>query len=568
MKKIFLALTMIFMLVCLFAISVGAEATFYDDAPTRANIQVLKEDVIVFDDGFSCLSAYAFKDKASIDNGSHSTSGLAKALDFSYINGKTGKNYTIANVVSVDIPEGITTVGTFVGYGLKNLKRITFPYSVTSVGGVGFQNASSLEECIFEKGGNPAFTEINQYMFSNCTSLKWFSMPDSVTRLTGEGSHFGKCINLTAVHLSNSLETINYSKGEFAFDGCGKMYLVNEFFTDDSIPEKPTVYYFPESYADLTSGGCVFRGCGNLNDVLVFGEATTEVSNKYYFQHSPANTVVFLGDMTNVDCSEWGTSIVYFANEADKSASDIATLKGSKTKYYCYAEGNTNHLVEKSVTEGARCEVDEATVLYCFCGQEISRNVVEGTALSHDYDYINNEKAILVGITYSNYAQKGEKIVLCANCGVETKFEAPMLFNCLGYSAFEFGDGGIAIGFLVNKEAVAEYEKATGKTISYGVFVVSQVKLGENDIFANDGTKADGVISAEIKNHEFVAFELKLIGFATAQKSQKLAMGAYVQLLDGNTKEYSYIQSDSKGKKEGKYYFVSHNDIAPPKSLN
>ena len=96
---------------------------------------------------------------------------------------------------------------------------------------------------------------------------------------------------------------------------------------------------------------------------------------------------------------------------------------------------------------------------------------------------------------------------------------------------------------------------------------MSQGKLGGNDIFANDGTKADGVISAEIKNHEFVAFELKLIGFTDEQKSKKLAMGAYVAVTDGETTEYSYLQSGTPKENE-KYCFVSYNDIIEKQPAN
>ncbi|MBO5261538.1 MAG: hypothetical protein J6B45_00670, partial [Clostridia bacterium] len=66
--------------------------------------------------------------------------------------------------------------------------------------------------------------------------------------------------------------------------------------------------------------------------------------------------------------------------------------------------------------------------------------------------------------------------------------------------------------------------------------------------------------NAEITNHQFVAFELKIVGFTDTQKDIKLAMGAYVAVTDGETTEYSYMQNDEPGENE-KYSFVSYNDI-------
>ncbi|MBR2025011.1 MAG: leucine-rich repeat domain-containing protein, partial [Clostridia bacterium] len=276
-NKIFLILTMILMLSCLFVISASAEVTTYTDAPAKTNITVSTDDAVVFDDGFSCPSAYIFKDQTNIPDGNHGTPGLAHVLDFKFINEKTGKTYGIDNIVELNIPEGIVTIGRFVAYNRKSLIKVTIPYSTTSIGGVGFQNCSNLEECVFRKGGNPALTQLNDYMFSNCTNLKAFSMPDSVTKLAGQ-TQFSYCTNLTAVYLSKNLTTIECGGQQNAtFDGCEKLYFVNNpFTTSDTAEPKPTIYYFPKNLSTM-SNQCIFRSCKSLNDVLVFGEGTTTI---------------------------------------------------------------------------------------------------------------------------------------------------------------------------------------------------------------------------------------------------------------------------------------------------
>ena len=171
---------------------------------------------------------------------------------------------------------------------------------------------------------------------------------------------------------------------------------------------------------------------------------------------------------------------------------------------------------------------------------------------------------------YKNgYLNNGYCVSTCTNegCSIELNEELNPLFTCLGYSAPENGTGGIAIGFTVNNEAIDEYTSITGKTLKYGVFAVLKDRLGNNDVFSEDGTAADGVINAEITNYEFAAFELKIVGFTDEYKDTKVAMGAYVAVTDGEATEYSYLQSGEPLENE-KYCFVSYNDIVGAPSTN
>ena len=75
-------------------------------------------------------------------------------------------------------------------------------------------------------------------------------------------------------------------------------------------------------------------------------------------------------------------------------------------------------------------------------------------------------------------------------------------------------------------------------------------------MFDKNGVAAQGVLHAEILNHDFIAFEIKVYGFSEVQKDIKFAIGAYV-IADG---EYSYMQFGTPN--EGsKYHFISYNEI-------
>ena len=136
------------------------------------------------------------------------------------------------------------------------------------------------------------------------------------------------------------------------------------------------------------------------------------------------------------------------------------------------------------------------------------------------------------------------------------------LFTCLGYSAPETNTQvGFSLNFRVNNEAIKEYMEITGKTVTYGLFAITKDALGDKDIIAANGEIADGAVVAEIPFDSFVFIKIKMAGFDTAElKASLFAIGTYVAVQDGESKEYSYLQATNP--EEGaKYSFVSYNYI-------
>ena len=437
-----------------------------------------------------------------------------------------------------------------------------------------FRECANLEYVEFP--ANSAITTIGNAAFYKCSSLKAISLPNNVTVI--EPVAFQHCTSLQAVYLPDGFQKMmcnNATSG--SFNNCTSMYFVDEPFvlnsTLSNIPEKESVYYFPSTLTGLGEG---IRGCSNMNETLVVGTNYTSHSTSMY-EGTGVKTVVYLGNMTYF----WMTNTqstklnIVFAGSTSTPQVEVTGDQSAGTtiylcklnKYYNLNEkvwiDGTTHFEEISktiITPSTSCTEPSMKTVFCFCGYEISNEPIEGTVSSHDYDYLNNDKAILVGIVYSNYSQNGEKTVICGNCGEQAILEAPALFTCLGYSAPEDGRGGIAVGFAVNNVAIAEYEEATGKTLKYGVFAVLQSRLGDNDVFSKDGTVAEGAINADITSYEFALFELKIVGFTDEYKDIKLSMGAHVDVTDGETTKHSYLQSGTPNENE-KYCFVSYNDI-------
>ncbi|MBO5313585.1 MAG: leucine-rich repeat protein, partial [Clostridia bacterium] len=493
-KKIFLMLSLALMLSCLFVISVSAEITVYDDAPAKTNIQVSTDDVAVFDDGFSCPSAYICKDNEYVGN--NEDKKLKLMLDFSWINEKTGKTYTVANLLEFDIPQGIEIITQYFFSKNTTLKKCSIPDSVVTMEQCVFQQATALEELVMEHDENDALTEFVNWTVYGCTSLKAFSMPDCITQMTGV-AQFNSCTSLTALYLSKNLTSINSGAGGTAsFGFCPNMFFVNEPFTYDNVPtEKPRVYYFPENLTSLPSGGEVFKNSTSLNDVLVFPKGVTEIANGWAFCNTNAVSIVFLGNMVNVSTTgnAWNKDItIYFCNEADKSSADLTGLGGNPKKVYCHADGNTTHIAERNVDTEATCVSNIVRTSYCFCGEELGTSEVENTALGHSH-------TIYLGLIYESFDKEGAYSYKCERCDDVNKDEvAPALFVCLGYSASENGNAGLILAYKVNHEAIENYKTETNSALEYGMFAVLKSNIGENGILNADGSENAGVIKADL----------------------------------------------------------------------
>ena len=267
----------------------------------------------------------------------------------------------------------------------------------------------------------------------------------------------------------------------------------------------------------------VFDGCTSLKSVVLSTSLTT-VAASTFAGCTSLETISFVGTPSE--------ALIAAAAAAAPNAK-ITTMTA------CEAYGHSNMTSINDCVE--QCGVCEA--------------IVEKEAPNHN-------KTSVIEYT-DGYASKGMLTYSCTNegCTHKTTEELPALFTCLGYSAAENGDGGIAVGYTVNKTAINTYREIANVSLNYGVFAISQEKLGAGDVFDENGSLAANAISFDVTDYEYSAFVLKIVGFTDAQKEVKLAMGAYVEINDGEKTTYSYMQDDKKGEKIGDYYFASYNDV-------
>ena len=168
-------------------------------------------------------------------------------------------------VTSIEIPDGVTSIGKYAFYNCSSLTSITIPNSVTSIGSGAFLGCDNLQYNEYENGlylgntenptlalikaKNTDITEINisektkviyDHAFSDCSSLISITIPDSVTSIGNRA--FLNCSSLTSITIPDSVTSI----GDYAFFNCSSL-------TSITIPDSVT-----------SIGEYAFSVCANL----------------------------------------------------------------------------------------------------------------------------------------------------------------------------------------------------------------------------------------------------------------------------------------------------------------
>ena len=185
---------------------------------------------------------------------------------------------------AIMIPEGVTSIGQEAFYNCDSVKYLSLPSTITYLGPSIMRDSTGLEFVDFNENAN-AINLDNWGHFSGCSGLKAVSLPDGIEIISNR--FMVNCSNLKAVYLPANLEQMNTNgngQGPFCFSG--NMYFVQEpfevrdangYFLGDSfkMPSKPEIYYMPENLATAggnASSGTWFRDCSSLNNTIVMPE--------------------------------------------------------------------------------------------------------------------------------------------------------------------------------------------------------------------------------------------------------------------------------------------------------
>ncbi len=247
-------------------------------------------------------------------------------------------------IVSITIPDSITSVEYEAFYNCSSLTSITIPDSVTSIGKDAFQYCSSLQynvkDGVYYLGNatnlyaavidaDASITSvvlpngvkcIGYEAFYNCTSLAFVSIPDSVTNIGYKA--FYDCSSLTSITIPDSVTSIGYS----AFSYCSSLTSVT---IGDSVTSIGS--YAFEDCSSLTSvtigdsvtsiGSGAFSGCYSLKEVYI---QSIEAWCKIDFANSDSNPLYYAHNLY------WNGSLV-----TDLVIPDSVTSIGDYAFYGC-----------------------------------------------------------------------------------------------------------------------------------------------------------------------------------------------------------------------------------------
>ena len=135
----------------------------------------------------------------------------------------SGAFYRCKDLMSIEIPSGVTLIGYYAFYECENLESIVLPEGLTEIGDGVFEYCKSLRNINIPK----SVTVIKRRVFKACESLESISIPEGVT-IIWYGT-FDECKSLKSVELPESLEEI----GAEAFKSC-------ESLTAITIPKNVT----------------------------------------------------------------------------------------------------------------------------------------------------------------------------------------------------------------------------------------------------------------------------------------------------------------------------------------
>ena len=565
-KKLILALTLVAMLACIFAISVSA-ATVYKTENGAELFRYVDEngdyDFDSYTGSFPKTDAdgneltWYFTNKSTVGSdtvytvASKITLGEAGSLnengEFSFTSPVTNKN-----TLSVNYPDnaGILKIPAFGAYNTRAQNNILFAYLPNTLTALPESLFQETPVIVGEIDDETPVTMIPHKLCHEARNIKVVNIPAAVTFIDSIDDRNGAPFCNT-----KSLKTVTFAENSqltricsFAFIGSG----IEEI-------------QFPASLVSVNQN--LFRSCSSLR-VIRFGESFQ------YFENVSRD-----GKITTVHQSLTHTATAlqeiylpasFYATKPDVNYRVSYAFDGCYNAKFFFVgtkaqlDASIANFVNEDWTTGA---TDHNYIVTAYNNNKIvtwaeySKNPdnYAGQYIITDYNVCDafhagqHDYDVEYGFVGDEYLSDYCAYSTCQDCGKKTtEVIAGALFTNKGYAKALDGSS-FTYGISVNRAEIEKYEIATGEKVSYGLLAAKKDVSSTGLLVNTDGTLAEGVISANLTENIYSIFNMKLTGISDENKTTEIYCCAYAVI--GDTVAYFGKGVDTKA------YLISSDAI-------
>ena len=173
-------------------------------------------------------------------------------------------------ITRLELPSGLTKIGTLAFYGCKNLTAVAIPNSVQEIGDYAFGKCLGMQMLTIGSG----VTKIGKAAFANCEDLTSLSLPVNLVYIGPQAFYW--CRSITTVTIPQWVTYI----GRNAFAYCKNLVSADIQANLESLPD------------------FVFYGCENLTSVFL-SKKTTSISKDTFYGCDRLDTIYSAGTEKN-----------------------------------------------------------------------------------------------------------------------------------------------------------------------------------------------------------------------------------------------------------------------------